>query len=414
MPTAVKKNAAPTQAATERPFQRNALKKLTPEQLDREVRDCAKDWRVLTRMLTRKAQALERKRLLPAIEEVRRRIKAGKTVAGHRRIEAYIESLGLPPSLVRKWRFREQGKKTPGRVDMRSANARTRGGYYRKDITSLLHKSLRRGDESTALFAATELDLSGLRGHVVNTLIVTGSEDVGIADPDLTVQLLGLSKTLKSLQDEELAKRFFLDMVLRVVRARKSRVSDEALCPIYGNAIPEKDAEPLLVEVVRLDRDGSSGKAWNNLTLIARDADAAVAVQIHALHEHWKNRQGEAFEESDEGAVNRIFLIDAAIRASRAEKSHQNQQAYADRAKRKIPDYALDYHSRTGFEVLKRTKTSAEAVRHFLEEGAKLANEDTSISNLYRAHFEKWIWSKVKKAPGKAAPSQEKLQPRHA
>jgi hypothetical protein len=54
-------NAAPTQAAAERPFQRNALKKLTPEELDREVRHSAKGWH----LLTRKAQALEKERSFP-------------------------------------------------------------------------------------------------------------------------------------------------------------------------------------------------------------------------------------------------------------------------------------------------------------------------------------------------------------
>jgi hypothetical protein len=394
-------NAAPTQAAAERPFQRNALKKLTPEELDREVRHSAKGWH----LLTRKAQALEKERLLPAIEEVKHRIKDGKAVAGHRGIESYINSLGLPPSLVRKWRFRERkknGKESAAGL-MQNENALTRGDYYRKDITSWFHKALRRGDEDAALFCASELDLTGLRGHVVNTLIVTASEDVGVAEPDLTVELLGLSKTLKSLPDEKLAQRFLLDAVLLVARAKKNRVADEALCTIYGKAIPEAEAESLLVEVVKLDRDGRSGEAWNKLTLIARDADVAVAVQIHALHEHWKNTHGEAFEESEEGAVNRIFLIDAAIRASRAEKSRQAQQAYADRKRRKVPDYALDYHSRTGKKDYKRTKDSAEGVRHFLEKGAKLENEDNSIPNPYRPHFEKWIRSKVKKAQGTAA-----------
>jgi hypothetical protein len=63
----------------------------------------------------------------------------------------------------------------------------------------------------------------------------------------------------------------------------------------------------------------------------------------------------------------------------------------------------LDYHSRTGKKDYKRTKDSAEGVRHFLKEGAKLENEDTSISNAYRPYFEKWIWSKVERDSGTAA-----------
>jgi len=92
--------------APETPFQRNGLKKLSSKELDREIRASAKGWH----MLTREAQAFERERLLPQIKEVARRIKAGKRVAGFTGVEAYIKSLGLPPSLVRKWRFNERKK----------------------------------------------------------------------------------------------------------------------------------------------------------------------------------------------------------------------------------------------------------------------------------------------------------------
>src|SRR5208282_401306 len=410
MATAVKKKAAPkgiggnsvqngalAQAAAERPFQRNALKKLSHEELDREVRDSAKGWH----LLTRKAQALEKKRLLPVIEEVGRRIKKGQTIAGHRGIEAYINSLGLPPSLVRKWRFRERkkdAKKSPGQTYMQHEDALTHGGYYRKDITSWFHKALRRGDEDAALFGASELDLSGLQGHVWNTLMVTASEDVGVADNNLTVQLLGLFKNSKALgDDEEMARRFLLDAVLLVARAKKNRLVDEALNAVYNGGWNDK-SEPLLAEVLEMDKEGRGGEAWKKLRDIASKSDAEVGVQVRALSEHWKHFGGEAYEESDDGASNRLFLIHAALVCERAKKTRQTERVYADRTKRKVPGYALDFHSRTGKKDYNRKKDTAEGVRHFLEDGAKLANEDSSIRNPYRPHFEKWIWSKVKKA----------------
>jgi hypothetical protein len=395
------KKAAPAQAAAERPFQRNALKKLSSQELDREVRDSAKGWHVLTR----KAQTLEKKRLLPVIEEVGRRIKAGHPVGGYRGIEAYINSLGLPPSLVRKWRFRERkknGKKSAAGL-MQNADALTRGGYYRKDITSWFHKALRRGDENAALFCASELDLSGIQGHVWNTLIVAASEDVGLADNSLTVQLLGLFKSNKALgDDEEMARRFLLDTVLLVAGAKKNRLVDEALNAIYNGGWNE-DSESLLVEVVKLDKEGRGGEAWKKLRVIASKSDAEVGVQVRALSEHWKCFGGKAYAESDDGASNRLFLIHAALICERAEQTRQTERVYADRVKRKVPDYALDLHSRTGPKDHKRTKDSIEGIRHFLEKGAKLENEDNSIPNPYRPHFEKWMWSKVKKAAGAAA-----------
>jgi len=394
-------NVAPAQAAAERPFQRNALKKLTPEELDRAVRNSAKGWH----LLTRKAQALEKERLLPAIEEVKHRIKDGKTVAGHKGIESYINSLGLPPSLVRKWRFRERkknGKKSAAGL-MQNADALTRGGYYRKYITSWFHKALRRGDEDAALFCASELDLTGLQGHVWNTLIVAASEDVGLADSSVTVRLLGLFKSTKALgDDEEMARRFLIDAVLLVARAKKNRVVDEALNAIYNGGWNE-DSESLLVEVVKLDKEGRGGEAWKKLRVIASKSDAEVGVQVRALSEHWKCFGGKAYEESDDGASNRLFLIHAALICERAEQTRQTERIYADRAKRKVPDYALDLHSRTGPKDHKRTKDSIEGIRHFLEKGAKLENENNSIPNPYKPHFEKWMWSKVKKAQGAAA-----------
>jgi hypothetical protein len=286
---------------------------------------------------------------------------------------------------------------------MKNADALTRGGYYRKDITSWFHKALRRGDEGAALFCASELDLTGLQGHVWNTLIVAASEDVGLADNSLTVQLLGLFKSNKALgDDEEMARRFLLDAVLLVAGAKKNRLVDEALNAIYNGGWNE-DSESLLVEVVKLDKEGRGGEAWKKLRRIASKSDAEVGVQVRALSEHWKCFGGKAYEESDDGASNRLFLIHAALICERAEQTRQTERIYADRAKRKVPDYALDLHSRTGPKDQKRTKDSIEGIRHFLEKGAKLEKEDNSIPNPYRPHFEKWMWSKVKKAQGTAA-----------
>jgi hypothetical protein len=299
-------------------------------------------------------------------------------------------------------------QKSPERVYMNDPNAKTIGDYHRKDMTSWFHKALRRGDEESALFSASELDLTGLPGHVWNLLTVTASEDVGLADNNVTVQLLGLFKSSKGVgNDVEMARNFLVRAVLLVARAKKSRVVDEALCTVYGDAMPESQAEPLLVEVVKLDKEGRCGEGWEKLKLIARTANAEVSVQVHALYEHWKHFGGKEQEASEDRAQNRIFIVHAALICARAEKTRQTECVYADRAKRDIPDYAGDYHSWTGRNELGRKRNSAKGVQHFLEHGAKLENEDTSIPNPYRPYFLEWIWSKVKYAPGTAAPPQE-------
>jgi len=129
---------------------------------------------------------------------------------------------------------------------------------------------------------------------VWNTLIVAASEDVGLADNSLTVQLLGLFKSNKALgDDEEMARRFLLDAVLLVAGAKKNRLVDEALNAIYNGGWNE-DSESLLVEVVKLDKEGRGGEAWKKLRLIASKSDAEVGVQVRALSEHWKCFGGQS------------------------------------------------------------------------------------------------------------------------
>ncbi len=71
-------------------------------QLDRIVRDSIEQ----LNSLTNKGRKEVKERLLPALQEIKRRIKAGETVYGHDTIQSYLTSVGLTDNIVRSWEFR--------------------------------------------------------------------------------------------------------------------------------------------------------------------------------------------------------------------------------------------------------------------------------------------------------------------
>lgn len=75
---------------------------MSGNQLDTIVRGSISEIQVLSRM----AAAEARERLLPALQEIKRRFKAGETVCGFRHLEDYFQSIGVNPNTVRQWEFR--------------------------------------------------------------------------------------------------------------------------------------------------------------------------------------------------------------------------------------------------------------------------------------------------------------------
>ena len=104
---------------------------------------------------------------------------------------------------------------------MHLAHLKTLGGYLNSECTSAMQKCIRRGLEEEALFWATDLDLAGYGAYVWKRLRIIASEDIGLADPNLWVQVRVLYERKK---DRSPAERLFLvQAVLLCVRAKKSR-----------------------------------------------------------------------------------------------------------------------------------------------------------------------------------------------
>jgi replication-associated recombination protein RarA len=121
---------------------------------------------------------------------------------------------------------------------MHFGQLKTAGGYFNSEVTSAMQKSIRRGLEEEALSWATELDIARYGAYVWKRLRIIASEDIGLADPNVAVQLRVLYENWieqrKKKEDYSLAERLFLvHAVLLCVRAKKSRIVDTALITMY-------------------------------------------------------------------------------------------------------------------------------------------------------------------------------------
>src|SRR5579871_5710624 len=127
---------------------------------------------------------------------------------------------------------------------MHFAQLKTLGGYFNSEVTSAMQKSIRRGLEEEALFWASELDLSGYGAYVWKRLRIIASEDIGLADPNVCVQVRVLYENWteqRKKKDRSHAERLFLvHAVLICVRAKKSRMADTALITMYESERPRR------------------------------------------------------------------------------------------------------------------------------------------------------------------------------
>lgn len=121
----------------------------------------------------------------------------------------------------------------------------TPGGYKNGEVASALQKAIRRGDERGALFWATELELGGAGSYVWKRLRIIASEDVGLADSNVAVQVNALfqlwTEMRKQVRDEAYAgfyRVFMLHAVCILARAPKSRLLDHALMVMYAGERP--------------------------------------------------------------------------------------------------------------------------------------------------------------------------------
>jgi replication-associated recombination protein RarA len=132
-------------------------------------------------------------------------------------------------------------------------------GFRMFVLQSWLQKSIRRGEEKDALYAAQQLSKSGFDGAVFNILVTVSSEDIGLAERGLLSEVINLRSAFqieKARNSKHHPQRLQLvHAVLLCVRAKKSRLVDHATIVAYE--AQEKREPPEWV----LDMHTAQGKA---------------------------------------------------------------------------------------------------------------------------------------------------------
>ena len=113
---------------------------------------------------------------------------------------------------------------------MSEGKAITKNGYDFWELMSALQKDIRRGNERQAVFWAVELE-SFKPTALWNRLIVMASEDIGVANNQMSVLIDVLNKQYQNMPKER--GLFLIHAVLALSRSRKSREVDELLKIIY-------------------------------------------------------------------------------------------------------------------------------------------------------------------------------------
>jgi replication-associated recombination protein RarA len=140
----------------------------------------------------------------------------------------------------------------------------TPNGHLAGEVASALQKSIRRGLEREALYWATELDLAGFPDYLWRRLRIIASEDVGLAAPEVAVQVRVLSDNFTDQRKHNKSSKtgsrsgerlFIVQAVIALVRAPKSRMVDHAVMALY-----EGDREPMEMPDWALDKHTAAGR----------------------------------------------------------------------------------------------------------------------------------------------------------
>lgn len=150
---------------------------------------------------------------------------------------AYLEGVATRTGISRRSLFRYIAAiEKPPKEKKAVPDFRTAKSPHDHDMGTLqswLQKSIRRGDEENALYAAAQLVLTGFAGAVFNICFTTASEDIGLAERGLVGELLALHAAYKieaARGSEHFPERLQVThAVLLCCRAAKSRLVDHAL-----------------------------------------------------------------------------------------------------------------------------------------------------------------------------------------
>ena len=118
----------------------------------------------------------------------------------------------------------------------------TVGGHPVDEVVSTLQKAARRGDEELALWAVSELELSGFGAWAFKRLRVIASEDIGLADELAAVKVRACYENWLDMRkaNDGSDRLMLMHATLIVTRARKSRLVDHALMAFFEGERPAR------------------------------------------------------------------------------------------------------------------------------------------------------------------------------
>jgi replication-associated recombination protein RarA len=142
----------------------------------------------------------------------------------------------------------------------------TPNGHMAGEVASALQKSIRRGLERESLYWASELYLAGFQDYLWRRLRVIASEDVGMADPMVAVQVRALGENFADQRRHNAKSKspggtisgerlFITQAVMILARAPKSRMVDHAVMAIFEGPRP-----PIEIPDWALDKHTGAGK----------------------------------------------------------------------------------------------------------------------------------------------------------
>jgi len=194
---------------------------------------------------------------------------------------------------------------------MQFGQIKTVSGYLNSECTSAMQKCIRRGLEEEALFWATELDLAAYGAYVWKRLQIIASEDIGLADPNVCVQVRALYENWveqrKNAQRERrnvTGRIFLVHAILICVRAKKSRMVDTALIAMYEGERPERE-----VPDFALDMHTAKGRALHRgVDHFFTEGAAIENAELALLPDGYLERAWEAVRRARYGHAEQLDL----------------------------------------------------------------------------------------------------------
>ncbi|HOZ82652.1 MAG TPA: hypothetical protein PLJ18_11795 [Niabella sp.] len=121
-------------------------------------------------------------------------------------------------------------------------------GYGFFECSSAFQKSIRRGDETNALYFAVELFNSGYDEYVWKRMKVITSEDIGLAEPNapaIIQSLYEMYNDAKAKKHEKMPQRLhYVHAIMYLCRCKKSRLIDWTMIALWREHKLEKREVP--------------------------------------------------------------------------------------------------------------------------------------------------------------------------